>query len=56
MLHAVDLARDYADRMILVAGGRIAADGAPAEVLPAAAAAFGMRLGPDPALRLLPGA
>ena len=40
---------------LLVAGGRIAADGAPGAVMPAVAAAFGMRLGVDASPRLLPG-
>ena len=51
---ALELARAYADRMLLVHLGVIAADGAPGEVMPLAAGAFGMRLGVDPAPRLLP--
>lgn len=53
VLHALDLAADYADRMVLLKGGRIVRDGSPQEVMPAAAEAFGMRLGLDPAPRLL---
>ncbi len=54
VLHALDLACLYADRLVLLADGRIAADGPPATVLPAAAAAFGLELGVDTAPRLLP--
>jgi iron complex transport system ATP-binding protein len=54
VLHALDLACLYADRLVLLAGGRIAADGPPARVLPQAAAAFGLPCGVDPAPRLLP--
>jgi iron complex transport system ATP-binding protein len=54
VLHALDLACLYADRLVLLANGRIAADGAPAAVLPQAAAAFGLPLGVDTAPRLLP--
>lgn len=54
VLHALDLARDYADRMVVLNGGRIVADAAPASALPAAAAAFGLPVGLDPQPRLLP--
>ena len=54
VLHALDLARDYADRMLVLCGGRIVADATPAAALPAAAAAFGLPFGLDPAERLLP--
>jgi len=53
VLHALDLALRHADRMLVVAGGRIAGDGAPTEMLPVAAAAFGLPWGSDPAPRLL---
>ena len=53
VLHALDLAADYADRMVLLVGGQIMRDGPPSEVMPAAADAFGMMLGLDPAPRLL---
>ncbi|MCX7382078.1 MAG: ABC transporter ATP-binding protein [Alphaproteobacteria bacterium] len=53
-LHALDLAVRYATRMLVVAEGRVAADAAPAEALPAAAAAFGMSLGEGPDWQLLP--
>jgi iron complex transport system ATP-binding protein len=54
VLHAFELALRYADRVVLLAGGRIVADGKPDGVLPAAAAAFGLPWGIDPAPRLLP--
>jgi iron complex transport system ATP-binding protein len=54
VLHAVDLAMRHAGRVVVMRGGAIVADGAPGEVLEAAAAAFGMRVGSDPAPRLLP--
>jgi len=54
VLHALELATRYADRMVLMQHGRIAADDAPDIVMPFAAAAFGMRLGIDCAPRLLP--
>jgi iron complex transport system ATP-binding protein len=54
VLHALDLALRYAHRAVIMAGGRVTAD-LPADcALPAAAAAFGLRFGPDPAHRLLP--
>ena len=54
VLHALDLAVRYADRMVVMAAGRIVADGVPSEVLPAAGVAFGMRVGLDGSARLLP--
>jgi len=42
VLHALDLAASYASRLCVLRDGRITADAAPAEALPAAAAAFGM--------------
>ncbi len=54
VLHALDLALRYADRMIVLQGGRMVADAPPEQALPAAAAAFGLRYGVDPGLRLLP--
>ena len=54
VLHALDLARDHAHRMLVLQAGRIIADAAPADAMPAAASAFGMRLGLDAAPRLLP--
>ncbi len=54
VLHAIDLAVRYADRMVVLANGRVAADGAPSRALPAAAAAFGLPFGTDPNPRLLP--
>jgi iron complex transport system ATP-binding protein len=44
VLHALDLAAAYANRMVVLRDGVVVADGAPAAVLPAAAAAFGMAL------------
>jgi iron complex transport system ATP-binding protein len=54
VLHAIELAVRHATRMVVMQDGRIVADAAPDTALPAAASAFGMRLGLDPALRLLP--
>jgi iron complex transport system ATP-binding protein len=54
VMHALDLAMRYADRMVVLRQGRIVADAAPAEALPHAAAAFGLPFGSDPAPRLLP--
>ena len=53
VLHAVDLALHYAHRVAVLAGGRVTADLPAANALPAAAAAFGLRFGPDPEPRLL---
>ena len=53
-LHALDLAETYASRMILLDAGRVVADGAPAAIMSAAAAVFGLRLAHDPRPRLLP--
>jgi iron complex transport system ATP-binding protein len=47
VLHALELATAYATRLVLLQAGRILADAAPHEVLPQAAAAFGMVLQPD---------
>jgi iron complex transport system ATP-binding protein len=44
VLHALDLAAHYASRMVVLDGGAVVADGAPAQTLPAAAAAFDMDL------------
>ncbi|MSP02802.1 MAG: ABC transporter ATP-binding protein [Acetobacteraceae bacterium] len=52
VLHAVELATEYAHRIVLVDQGRIAADCPAAQALAAAAAIFGMRAGVGP--RLLP--
>jgi iron complex transport system ATP-binding protein len=54
VLHALDLAAHYATRMVVMQDGAIVADGAPAHVLPAAAAAFDMDLHADAALLLRP--
>jgi iron complex transport system ATP-binding protein len=54
VLHALDLACLYADRLVLLAEGGIAADGTPDRVLPQAAAVFGLPWGVDTAPRLLP--
>jgi iron complex transport system ATP-binding protein len=54
VLHAIELATRYAHRIVVLDGGRIVADGPAAEVLPAAAAAFGLPFGLDPEPRLLP--
>jgi len=54
VLHALDLALRYADRMLVVGDGRILADASPADCLPTAAAAFGLPWGTDGSPRLLP--
>jgi iron complex transport system ATP-binding protein len=54
VLHALDLALRYADRVVVLVAGRIVADAAPDAVLPAAGAAFGLPWGVDPGPRLLP--
>jgi iron complex transport system ATP-binding protein len=54
VLHALELAQLYADRVVLLAAGRVSADGPPGAVLPLAAAAFGLPWGVDAAPRLLP--
>jgi iron complex transport system ATP-binding protein len=54
VLHALDLALLYAHRVVVMADGRITADLPAAQALPAAAAAFGLPFGIDPAARLLP--
>ncbi len=54
VLHAVELAMRHAGRAVVMQRGAIVADGAPGDVLAAAAAAFGMRVGSDPTPRLLP--
>jgi iron complex transport system ATP-binding protein len=54
VLHALDLALRYAHRVVVLTGGCVTADLPASEALPAAAAAFGLRFGPDPEPRLLP--
>jgi iron complex transport system ATP-binding protein len=54
VLHALDLALRYADRVLVLEAGRITADAPPATALPFAAAAFGLGWGSDSAPRLLP--
>lgn len=54
VLHALDLALRFADRVAVLAEGHIVADLPAAQALPVAAAAFGMRFGTDPEPRLLP--
>jgi len=54
VLHAVELAMRYADRVVVLAGGRILGDHPARAALQAAAAAFGLPWGPDPQPRLLP--
>ena len=54
VLHALDLALRYADRVVVMADGRVTADLPAEQALPAAAAAFGLPFGTDPAARLLP--
>ena len=45
VLHALELAAQYASRLVVLADGVVMGDGPPGTVLPIAAAAFGMRLG-----------
>ena len=52
--HAVDLAIRYAHRIVVLRGGRVAADVPAREALPALASAFGLPFGVDPEPRLLP--
>jgi iron complex transport system ATP-binding protein len=54
VLHDLDLALHHADRLVVLQAGRVVADAAPRAALPAAAAAFGLPWGSDPAPRLLP--
>jgi ABC-type cobalamin/Fe3+-siderophores transport system ATPase subunit len=54
VLHAVELALRYAHRIVVLRQGQVLADLPPDQALPVAAAAFGLRFGPDPAPRLLP--
>ena len=54
VLHALDLAMLYADRIVVLADGRIVSDSPPKAALPAAAAAFGLSWGSDASPRLLP--
>jgi iron complex transport system ATP-binding protein len=53
VMHALDLALRYADRMLVLCEGRIVADAPPLNALPDAAAAFGLPFGSDSAPRLL---
>jgi iron complex transport system ATP-binding protein len=54
VLHAVELAAEYAHRAVLVDRGRIVADRQASEVLEEAASLFGMRAGIGPRLLPLP--
>jgi iron complex transport system ATP-binding protein len=54
VLHALELAQLYADRVVVLDQGRIVADGPPEAALPRAAMAFGLPWGSDAAPRLLP--
>lgn len=54
VLHAIDLAIRYAHRVVILRQGEITADRPAADILPHAAAAFGLRMGVDPRPRLLP--
>jgi iron complex transport system ATP-binding protein len=51
-LHAPEMAAPFADRLLVLHHGRLVADGPPDAALPAAAAAYGVRLGA--ALAMLP--
>jgi len=54
VLHAIELAAEYAHRVVLVDQGRIVADRSASGVLEEAAALFGMRAGSGPRLLPLP--
>ncbi|WP_291295141.1 ABC transporter ATP-binding protein [Elioraea sp.] len=56
VLHDLDLASRFADRIVLLADGRIAADGLPGAVMTpeAAGRVFGVRIGSDDLPRVLP--
>lgn len=54
VMHALDLALRYADRMLVLREGRVVADAPPLDALPDAAVAFGLPFGSDSAPRLLP--
>jgi iron complex transport system ATP-binding protein len=54
VLHALDLALRYADRVVVLVEGRVTADLPANQALPAAAAAFRLPFGADPSPRLLP--
>jgi hypothetical protein len=54
VMHALDLALRYADRMLVLREGRIVADAPPLDALPDAAAAFGLPFGSDSTPHLLP--
>jgi iron complex transport system ATP-binding protein len=54
VLHTLDLAARYANRMVVLNEGRILIDALPANALPVAAQAFGMELQPRTVLTLEP--
>ncbi len=54
VLHALDLACTYANRMVVMQAGKIVADGTPVQTLPMIASVFNMRLAVDSTQRLLP--
>lgn len=54
VVHALDLALRHAHLVVVMTGGRVTADLPADRALSAAAKAFGLPFGPDPAPRLLP--
>ena len=54
VLHAIDLALRYGDRIVTMRNGQLVADGPATEALPALSTAFGLPFGVDLSPRLLP--
>jgi iron complex transport system ATP-binding protein len=54
VLHAVELAAAYCTRMVVLEEGQVRADAPPCQALSVAAACFGMLVGKDDRVRLMP--